>query len=81
MCRAIHSVSKELCKLRAHYIYMPRNADELSEAINDYYEISRFPKVVGTVDCTHVPILSPGIFQTYLTLEAQSYMAIKPNHT
>ncbi|RVE40581.1 hypothetical protein evm_014770 [Chilo suppressalis] len=60
VCRAVHSVSKELAKLRPHFIYMPRNEDERKATVNSFYNISRFPKVIGAIDCTHVYIQSPG---------------------
>ncbi|KAJ8710260.1 hypothetical protein PYW07_009626 [Mythimna separata] len=60
VCRAIHTVSKELAKLRPHFIFMPRNENERKATVNSFYNISRFPKVVGAIDCTHVYIQSPG---------------------
>ncbi|CAG4939160.1 unnamed protein product [Colias eurytheme] len=39
---------------------MPRNEDERKATVNNFYNISRFPKVIGAIDCTHVYIQSPG---------------------
>lgn len=40
-------------------MYMPRN-EEINTVIENFHKIGSFPKVIGAIDCTHVPIASPG---------------------
>ncbi|XP_045505967.1 putative nuclease HARBI1 [Colias croceus] len=39
---------------------MPCTAQELADTKQKFYEIARFPNVIGAIDCTHVKIESPG---------------------
>lgn len=59
-CRIIHRVSNAIASLRPDHIYMPRTPAEISSTQRDFYNIARFPKVIGALDCTHVRIISPG---------------------
>lgn len=60
VCRAIHRVSRAIAALAPRYVYMPRDTDEISVVTNDFYRIANFPRVIGAIDCTHIPIQSPG---------------------
>ena len=39
---------------------MPQNTEEIRNTVADFYNIAKFPSVIGAIDCTHVPILNPG---------------------
>ncbi|GJQ78130.1 hypothetical protein Trydic_g2467 [Trypoxylus dichotomus] len=41
-------------------VYMPRNDMEMSNCAEKFYGISRFPRVIGAIDCTLIKIQSPG---------------------
>ena len=56
--RIIHDVSKRICQLRTIYIKFPSN-EEIRTVKQNFFAISRFPGVVGTIDGTHIPILKP----------------------
>ena len=60
VCRAIHRVSRAIASLRGKYVNFPHNNDQGMQSMREFYSIAQFPGVVGTVDCTHVPIMSPG---------------------
>ncbi|XP_045453155.1 putative nuclease HARBI1 [Melitaea cinxia] len=34
--------------------------NEIEKVATNFYELSAFPKVIGAIDCTHIPIKSPG---------------------
>ncbi len=34
--------------------------DQLAKIKRDFYDMTEFPGVIGCIDCTHVPISSPG---------------------
>ena len=60
-CEIIHEVTRQIALLRPQYIFMPRNDHEIHTIQRKFYELARFPKVVGSVDCTHIRIQSPGL--------------------
>lgn len=64
VCKCVFRVSSAIASLARNYIQMPTN--EESETIScQFYEIARFPKVIGAIDCTHIVILSPGMFTVF----------------
>ena len=56
--RCIRTVTDALCYYATEYIVFRNQAKQL---INQqrFYERSGFPRVIGCIDCTHVPILAP----------------------
>ena len=57
--RYIKIVSEAIASLRHHYICFP-SGDEARAVIQEFYRICNFPGVIGAIDCTHIPIQSPG---------------------
>lgn len=58
--QVIKEVSRAIASLAPTYIKMPENNAELAREKEMFYNISRFPNVIGAIDCTHVRIQSPG---------------------
>ncbi|KAI5716463.1 hypothetical protein M8J76_006807 [Diaphorina citri] len=58
-CKTVATVAKAIAELRPQYIRMPDGEEALSVK-NKFYDIGKFPRVVGVIDCTHVRIQSPG---------------------
>ncbi|KAI8118363.1 putative nuclease HARBI1 [Lucilia cuprina] len=56
-CRAVKDVSEAIAALSGDFIKF--NQPHVS-TVDAFFRISKFPKVVGTIDCTHVRILSQG---------------------
>lgn len=50
---------------------MLQNQDEITQKHFSFYEIARFPRVIGVIECTHVRIQSPG------GVDAEVYRNIK----
>lgn len=46
--------------MRREFIKMSRTELQINDNSQQFYEISRFPKCIGALDCTHVKKLSPG---------------------
>lgn len=65
--RIVPRVSEAIVSLSQRFIKMPRQ-DEIVRQQNKFYQIARFPKVIGTVDGTHIRILSPGTVIHYLPI-------------
>lgn len=58
--KIIHKVSNTLAHLRPDYIRMPQNEEEIVNTRQGFYNISRFPRCIGALDCTHIKLQSPG---------------------
>ncbi|KOB65959.1 putative nuclease HARBI1 [Operophtera brumata] len=58
--RVIKRVTNAIVKLRNQHIKMPGSSNEIQEKKSAFYAIASFPYVIGTIDCTHVKIQSPG---------------------
>lgn len=56
----VRRVSMALTSLRPQFVKMPTTDDEMITAANGMYKFGRFPKCIGSIDCTHVKIQSPG---------------------
>lgn len=56
----IPRVSRALASLRRDVIKMPTTNEELEYNAYRMYLFAKFPKCIGSIDCTHVKIQSPG---------------------
>lgn len=56
----VRDVSVAFARLRPIFIKMPETEAEINALQGQFYEIAKFPRVVGAIDCTHVKILNPG---------------------
>lgn len=59
VCRHIKKVFMAITRLRSKFIKWPGQNDTMSIKTK-FYEIAGFPYVIGAIDCTHIPIRSPG---------------------
>lgn len=57
--RIVSNVSLAIGNLRPQYIKMPSN-HEILHTQEEFYRISRFPRVVGCIDGTHIKIQTLG---------------------
>lgn len=60
--RTIKRVTHVIAGLRERYIYFPRNEREIRELQLGFYNVCRFPRVIGAIDCTHIKIQSSGLY-------------------
>ncbi|XP_069668625.1 putative nuclease HARBI1 [Periplaneta americana] len=73
--RYVRKISYLLASLRPQYIKFP-TGDEIPSVIQDFYNIAQFPGVIGTIDCTHIPILSPGGNMAEIYRNRKSYFSL-----
>ncbi|RZC35080.1 DDE Tnp 4 and/or Plant tran domain containing protein, partial [Asbolus verrucosus] len=59
VCRIIRKVTSKVARLGRQHIQMPKTEAEITEIKAGFYDLHGFPRVVGTLDCTHVKIQSP----------------------
>ena len=53
----IHRISRCIARAKKSFLAFPEN---LGAVKSDFYKIGKFPSVIGCIDCTHIPIVSPG---------------------
>ena len=71
--RIVTRVSQVVAELLPRYIvYTPR----VETLQNEFYNIARFPQVVGCIDCTHVPIKSPGNERAALYINRKGFYSL-----
>jgi len=57
--RCVNEFVEAVCKKANQFIYMPRTASERETIKQGFYNVARFPGVLGCVDGTHIPIIAP----------------------
>lgn len=60
VCRTVHRVTRAIASLRSKYVKFPVTQQQRRDVMSGFYASSKLPGVIGAVDCTHVPIQSPG---------------------
>ncbi|XP_063218604.1 putative nuclease HARBI1 [Bacillus rossius redtenbacheri] len=75
-CRIVKRVSSAIANLKPQVIKFPEGAEEIEQVHRDFYEIAQFPKVIGTIDCTHVKIFSPGGDDAEIFRNRKGYFSI-----
>lgn len=58
--RIVRRVSEAIASLKPGYINMCQTEREMDELAAEFYNLAHFPRVIGTIDCTHIRIQSPG---------------------
>ncbi|KAJ8912867.1 hypothetical protein NQ315_007999 [Exocentrus adspersus] len=53
--KTIKRVSAAIAALRPRYIFMPSTPEEIRECRQKFYNIARFPRCIGAIDCSHSP--------------------------
>lgn len=56
--RIIKKICKNIALLLPQFIIFPSNT-ELGNVKSKFYQLARFPTVIGAIDCTHVRIKCP----------------------
>ena len=56
--RVLSDVIETMAKLTPDFIFMPRNNNEICDKKGDFYNIAGFPRVIGYIDESHIPIIA-----------------------
>ena len=73
--RCMPSVLEAIKSLTQEYIRFPFEDDQQTVIKREFYEIARFPNVVGLIDCTHVRIRPPSV-NDYAYINRKNYHSI-----
>jgi len=76
VCRYVHKVSRVIAGLRSQYIKFPQTDAERMQTMREFYAIAQFPGVLGSIDCTHVPMMSPGGDEAEIYRNRKGYFSI-----
>ena len=76
VCRILHEVMAAIASLRPKYVRFPSTADERNRTMQQFYAASGMPGVLGAIDCTHVPIQSPGGDDAEIYRNRKSYFSV-----
>ena len=60
VCQTVHRVTEAIASLYDRYVKFPSTGDEQRSTMQSFYNRSKMPGIVGAIDCTHIPIISPG---------------------
>ncbi|KYM95824.1 Putative nuclease HARBI1 [Cyphomyrmex costatus] len=71
----IYRVSQAIIRLRPRYIHFPTTEQEIRKEQLQFYNIARFPRVIGCIDYIHVRVQSFGKFYLYICIRI--YMCIQ----
>ncbi|CAI6346974.1 unnamed protein product [Macrosiphum euphorbiae] len=74
--RIVKLVSHEIALLRPLFVHFPNNEMEIKQVKQDFYNIAKFPLVIGALDCTHVKIRSPGGDNAEMYRNRKSFFSI-----
>jgi nuclease HARBI1 len=58
--RIVEEVTNVIAGMSKTYIKMPEDQEEIENNYRKFFEINKFPTVIGTIDCTHVKISGQG---------------------
>ncbi|KAF0706476.1 Uncharacterized protein FWK35_00023526 [Aphis craccivora] len=56
----VRDVSVSIAKLQPRFIRMPETETEIRNLQRRFFQIARFPRTIGAIDCTHIKIQNPG---------------------
>ena len=57
--RSVREVSQALIQKRDQFIIWPQTQLKINTTKQNFYNICRFPNIIGAIDCSHVPMLKP----------------------
>jgi len=75
VCRAVHRVFAAIAGLCTKYVKFPGTPEERRDVMNQFFVTSKLPGVLGAIDCTHIPIQSPGGNQAEIFRNRKGYFS------
>lgn len=76
VCRTLQRVTRAIAELRRNYVCFPDTGEKRRENMQLFYSQSKLPGVVGAIDCTHIPVQSPGTDDAEIYRNRKGYFSI-----
>ena len=76
VCRVVQRVTAAIAALRAMYVIFPASGPERRDLMNAFYTLSGLPGCIAALDCTQVPIQSPGGNDAEIFRNRKGYFSI-----
>jgi hypothetical protein len=76
VCRTLHRVTAAIAGLHNKYVKFPTTDQERRDTMHHFFQKSKLPGVLGAIDCTHVPIQSPGSDDAEIFRNRKGYFSI-----
>jgi len=76
VCRVVLKVTEAIAGLRMKYVNFPATPQQRQDTMNVFYSASKMSGVIGAIDCTHVPIQSPGGNDAEIYRNPKGYFSI-----
>jgi len=76
VCRTLKRVTEAIAGLSNKYVKLPETVEERRHNMRMFYNRSQLPGIIGAVDCTHVPIQSPGSDDAEIYRNRKGYMSV-----
>lgn len=74
--KIIVQVSEALAARRAQFIAMPSTNEEVRKVRQEFYNIAKFPRCIGSIDCTHIKIASVGGDQAEIYRNRKNFFSL-----
>lgn len=72
----VGQVSEAIASLRPQFVKMPQTEQELATASFDFFNLAKFPRTIGALDCSHIRIQNPGGPNAELFRNRKGYFSI-----
>jgi len=76
VCRCLQRVTSAIAELRDKYVKFPDNSQKRKSMMQQFHCLSQLPGIVGSIDCTHVLIQSPGGDDTEIYRNRKGYISV-----
>ena len=73
--RIVHKISRAIAKLSSSFICFPTEREQEIQKVQ-FYDIARFPGIIGLIDGTHIRIEKPSTTHSELYRNRKSYFSI-----
>ena len=75
-CIAVKKVTRAVARLASDHVRFPTTCEEQSSVMRGFHSIAGFPGILGALDCTHIPLQSPGGDNAELFRNRKGYFSL-----
>jgi len=75
-CITVKKVTRAIARQASVTLKFPTTREEITSVMRGFHEMADFPGVLGAVDCTHIPLQSPGGDNAELFRNRKGYFSL-----